>query len=148
MSLSKNMIQVKNFGGVVYEERTAAEGGIMPGMVCEVDSNGQVIKHNSAGAKAECLIAIEDSLQGKTVDDAYEYATPIRLVRFRPGEEFHGLVDGWTNISIGEFVCSGGNGMFRSASDSGELTAYAVAMALEANDPDSHADQLIRMRAL
>lgn len=148
MSLSKNMIQVENFGGVVYEERDSAEAGIMPGMLCEVDTSGTVVKHNSAGAKAECLIAIEDSLQGKTVDDAYGNDVPVRLVRFRPGDEFHGLADGGTNIAIGEFVCSAGNGMFRSASDSGSLTAYAVAMALEANDPDSHEDQLIKMRAL
>ncbi len=90
MSLSKNQIQIKNFGGVVYEERTAGEAGIKPGMLCRVGSDSKVYKHNAEGGKCECLIAIEDSLQGKTVDDTYTIATPVRLVRFRPGEEFHG----------------------------------------------------------
>jgi hypothetical protein len=148
MSLSKNQIQIKNFGGVLYEERIAAEAGIKPGMLCKVNSAGKVIKHDSAGGKVENLIAIEDSLQGKTVDDAYAINTPVRLVWFRPGEEFHGLADGGTNITLGEQVCSAGNGMHRSASDSGSYTAYANAVALEANVSTSHADQLIRMRAL
>jgi hypothetical protein len=148
MSLSKNQIQIKNFGGVVYEERTAAEAGIMPGMLCRVNSAGKVIKHDAVGGKVENLIAIENSLQGKTVNDVYAINTPVRLVRFRPGEEFFGLADGYTNIALGEQVCSAGNGMHRSASDSGSYGAYANAVALEANVSTSHANQLIHLRAL
>lgn len=147
MSLSKNMIQVKNFGGVVYEERTAGEAGIKPGMLCRVGTDGKAYKHNAEGGKCECLVAIEDSLQGRTVDDAYDIDTPVRLVRFRPGEEFHGLLNSHVNMDIGENVVSYGNGLFRSASDSGSYTAYAVAMVLEASAGET-SDTLIHMRAL
>ncbi len=147
MSLSKNQIQIKNFGGVVYEERDAAEAGIKPGMLCDINSDGDVVKHATEGGKAECLIAIEDSLQGKTVSDAYTISTPVRLVRFRPGEEFFGLLNAHVNVAIGEKVVSYGNGLFRSGSDSGSLTAYAVAECLEASAGIT-SDVLIRMRAL
>lgn len=147
MSLSKNQIQIKNFGGVVYEERTAAEAGIKPGMLCMVDTSEDAAKHNEEGGRAECLVAIEDSLQGKTVDDAYTISTPVRLVRFRPGEEFFGLLNAHVNVAVGEKMCSYGNGLFRSASDSGSYQAYAVAVALEASAAVV-TDVLIRMRAL
>jgi hypothetical protein len=78
----------------------------------------------------------------------YTISTPVRLVRFRPGEEFFGLADGYTNIAVDELLCSAGTGMFRSASDSGSFQAFAVAKALEANNSTLHTNQLIRMRAL
>lgn len=132
MSLSKNMIQIKNFGGVVYEERDAGEAGIYPGMLCKVASDGDVELHDDEGGEAECLVAIEDALQGNTVDDVYVADYPVRLVRFRPGEEFHGLVAAHQTISIGEGLISDANGMFKSATDSGLSIDAVVAYAMEA----------------
>ncbi len=149
MSLSKNQIQIKNFGGVVYEERDAGAAGIYPGMLCKVDSDSDVVQHNTEGGKAECLVAIEDSLQGKTVDDVYAINTPVRLVRFRPGEEFFGRQHGHTSITVGEQVVSKGDGTFRSASDSGSYGDTAIAVALETQDLSAvDADRLIRLRVL
>lgn len=149
MSLSKQMIPIKNFGGIVYEERNAGNGAIKPGMLCKVQSDGTVIPHDSAGGKVENLVAIEDALQGKTVSDLYVTGYPVRLMRFRPGEEFFGLLHGHCNITMGEHLCSKGDGTFRSSADSGSYGDTACAVALETLDlSSSGTDTLIHLRAL
>jgi len=149
MALSKNMIQIKNIGGIAYEEREAGEALIYPGMLCRVDSDGNVCKANTEGGKVEVLVAIEDSLQGKTVDDAYTLGNPVRLVRFRPGEEFHVRQHGHTSITEGEQLVSKGDGTARSASDSGSYGDTAFAVALETQDlSDEDADVLLHCRVL
>lgn len=147
--LSKQMIQVKTLGAIAYEERDAGEAGIKPGMLCKVDTDGDVIKHDSEAVRTECLVALEDSLQGKGVDTAYTLDYPVRLEIFRPGEEFHGLLARPSVVSIGEGLISDGLGAFRSSADSGDTPNAIVAYAMEAEDlsaGDSVAT-LIHMRA-
>ena len=148
MAISKQRIQVKNYG-YAYEERDAGAAGIKPGMLVQVDTDGDVIVHATEGGRAECLVALEDSLQGKTVDDAYTVDNPVRLMIFRPGEEFCGLLEANQTIDIGEGLISAGNGKFKSATDSGLTIASIVAYAMEAEDTSgsSPADTLIHMRA-
>ena len=148
MAISKQTIVVKTFGRV-YEERVAGEAGIYPGMACKVNSAGKVVKQDTEGAKDECLIALEDRLQGNTVSDVYTNDYPVRLMIFRPGEEFCGLLESGQDISIGEKLIFADNGKFISASDSGSNDAKAVAVAMEALDLSSgSSDALIHMRTL
>jgi hypothetical protein len=148
MTLSKQMIQIRTLGKVAYEERNAGAAGIYPGMLCKVDTDGDVIQHASAGGRAECLIALEDSLQGKTVATVYTIAYPVRLEVFRPGEEFHGLLKAGHTISKGEGLISAGDGTFKSATDSGLTIDAIVAYALEDEDLSaSSTNTLIHMRA-
>lgn len=149
MAISKNSIVVKTYGRA-YEERDAAESGIYPGMLCKVDSSGTVIKHDVEGEKTECLVALEDRLQGALVSTAYTSGAPVRLMIFRPGEEFCGYLEAGQKVSIGELLISSGNGYFKSAEDSGSNIEKSVATALEAEDTSAHASTatLIHMRAL
>jgi hypothetical protein len=148
MSISKQRIQVKNYG-YAYEERDAGAAGILPGMLMQVDTDGDVIVHATEGGRAEVLVALEDSLQGNTVDDAYTVDNPVRLMIFRPGEEFLGLLEANQTISIGEGLISAGNGKLKSATDSGLTIASIVAYAMEELDTSgsSPADTLIHARS-
>ena len=134
MAISKNRVQVKTHGEQAYEERDAAVAGIYPGMICEVNSSGNVVPHATEGGKVEVLVALEDSLQGHDVDDAYAVNEPVRLMRFRPGEECLLRLHAHTNIACGEQLVSHGDGTVRSASDSGAYGAYAFAKSLEDED--------------
>jgi hypothetical protein len=148
MAISKNRIQVKNYG-YNYEERDAGAAGILPGMLCMVDTDGDTIVHATEGGRTEVVIALEDSLQGNTVDDAYTVDNPVRLMLFRPGEEFNGLLEANQSIDIGEGLISAGNGKFKSATDSGLSIDQIVAYAMEALDTSGSnpADTLCHMRA-
>lgn len=149
MTLSKQMIQVKTLGMIAYEERNAGEAGIYPGMLCYVFTDGTVKLHASEGGRAECLVALEDSLQGRGVDTVYTLAYPVRLEVFRPGEEFMGLLASGQNISIGEGLISSGDGTFKSATDSGLDIDSIIAYAMEAEDlsASGSSNTLIHMRA-
>jgi len=147
MSLSKQMIQIKTIGAIAYEERDAGEAGIYPGMLCKVVSDGDVELHDDEGGRSECLLAIEDSLQGRGVDTVYTVNYPVRLEIFRPGEEFHGLLQAGQVISIGEGLISAGDGTFKSATDSGLSIDSIIAYAMEAEDLSGGSNTLIHMRA-
>ena len=149
MTLSKQMIQVKTIGAIAYEERDAGEAGIYPGMLCKVDTDGDVVKHATEGGRGECLIAIEDSLQGRGVDTVYTTDYPVRLEIFRPGEEFHGLLKAGQVLSKGEGLISSGDGTFKSATDSGLSIDAIIAYAMEDEDLSASGSEntLIHMRA-
>ena len=149
MAISKNTIIVKTFGRN-YEERDAGEAGIYPGMLCKKDTDGDVIMHDTEGGRGECLIAIEDALQGKLVSTVYVLDYPVRLMIFRPGEEFCGLLAIGETISDGEQLISAGDGTFKSAADSGLTIDAPICIAMEDEDTTgvSGAATLIHMRAL
>jgi hypothetical protein len=134
MAISKQRIEVITYGERAYEERKAAVAGIYPGMVCEITSDLKVQPHSTEGGKVEVLVAIEDALQGHTVDDAYTVNEPVRLMRFRPGDHCLLRQHVHTNIACGEQVVSHGDGTVRSASDSGSFGDTAFAKALEASN--------------
>jgi len=147
MALSKNSIPVRLIGQIAYEELNAAEAGIYPGMLCERVTVDTCRKNATAEKKAAVLVAVEDALQGKTVDDAYTSGTPVRLVQFRPGEEFHALIKAHQTISINEKITSAGDGTFKSGTDSGVDQSNCVVEAMEALT-DNASTQLIRVRVL
>ena len=149
MALSKQMIQIKTHGQIAYEERNAGETGIYPGMLCIVHTDGTAKKNATEGGQCECLIALEDSLQGKGVDTAYTLAYPVRMEVFRPGEEFHGLLEAGQVVSKGEALMSAGNGKFSSHVDSGASIDAIVAYAMEDEDLSAggSVDTLIHVRA-
>jgi hypothetical protein len=148
MSLSKNMIPVKLNGSVAYEERDAGEAGIYPGMIVKIDTDGDVIKNNSQEVKVPLLVAIEDSLQGNLSSTVYTLNYPVRIMQFKPGEEFHGRLATHMTVSVGELLTADGAGCFKAAADSGIGNDQCVAMALEAADTDATNSELVLMRAI
>jgi len=128
--------RIHSKGAFRYEEFDAGEAGIYPGMLLEVNSSGDVIKHNTEGARAEKMFAQEDALQGKTVDDVYTANNPVGCILPVSGSEVNALIEDGQDISIGEELISAGNGCLKSASDleSGETLSEVIAIAAEACD--------------
>lgn len=134
MSISKNRIQVVNGEGYAYQEKDAGETGIYPGMLLKLDTDGDVIKHDSAGGKVPLRIALEDSLQGNLVSTVYTINNPVRIMIFRPGEQVLVRAAAGFTYSIGEQLISAGNGNFKSATDSGLSDVTSLLECQEALD--------------
>jgi len=106
-------------GAFRHEEFKAAEAGIYPGMLLKMDSNGEVALHDSKGGDLgdEVLIAEEDALQGNPVDTVYEDDSIVSVIIPNKGSVVRMRLAENEVLSIGEKVCSNGDGYIRSAVD-------------------------------
>ena len=122
-------------GDPLQEERKASVA-ITPGMLCEIDSSGNVKPHATAGGDAYGLIAIENSLEGEEISDGYAIGDMVQLVTLRPGDEFYALVADTNNIAIGDKLCSNGDGYFKEYTQaevaSSGWTGYIYPQAIQA----------------
>ena len=126
---------------VVREEAIAA-GTITPGMLCERDSNDKFVVHNSAGARAQRLFAVEDDLQGDDIDTNYATTgdnTRVQANIFRAGDLVWALLANGENAAIGDLLVSNGDGYLKEATaptsaDPDEIDQDVVAIAREALD--------------
>jgi len=132
--MSINRIHSK--GDYRQEEAPAAEPGIYPGMLLALASDGDIGIHADEGGRAERAIAMEDALQGKTVDDVYTIATICTYCLFLPGSEANVLIEAGQDLDIGTELISAGNGKFKALSDleSGETADQVIAISMAALD--------------
>jgi hypothetical protein len=134
--MANRRIHVK--GGYIHEEAVAAEAGIYPGMLVSVNSDGKLIKNDTKGEQCERAFAVEDVLQGKSVDDIYALADVVTYYLALPGSVMAGLIKAGEDITKSELLISNGDGTLVGISslDSGSShKAYvAVAIAMAACD--------------
>lgn len=110
--MAKNTIKVKNHLNVI-EEFTATAAAITPGMLLEMDSAGKVKAHSTAVGNVMPMIALEDDLQGKTIDDAYSASAQIQVWIPQRGDIAYMIpVDG-TAIAVGDLLVSNGDGRLK-----------------------------------
>lgn len=120
-------------GDPLQKERKAA-GAITPGHLIELDTNGELIVHATDGAIAANMFAIEDSLQGQEIGDAYADDDRVQYIVGRAGDEVLAwLADGETAV-IGSFLVSAGDGTLRVMSGDSGTEEAVVAQAIEAKD--------------
>jgi len=138
----------------VHEEATAtvASGDeLLPGSLLELTSAGNVQKHATEGGYADMRIALEDALQGKTVDDAYADGARVLYYIPRRGSRFQGILKSGEDVDIGDELISDGAGRFikNGNEDSSTTVRQILATAEEASDQSGSdgADTLIVMRA-
>lgn len=120
-------------------EGKAAEA-ITPGMLLEFNTSGDLIKHDSAGGNLAAMFAIENSLQGDEVGDAYASGARVQYVHARPGDEIQAYLYDGESVSINDFLESAGNGYLRKAHDTESDDIYnnnIVGVALETLDLSS-----------
>lgn len=99
-----------------YEEGRVHTGKtILPGMLIETTSTGTLQPHSTDGGEAECLVAIEDPLQGKTIDDSYAADDLCRYLNLLPGAEFQAILTTGQSVSPDEWWTSDGDGKIRVA---------------------------------
>ena len=104
-------VKVKKYSDVIEEFVAADE--ITPGMLLELDSNGEVAPHSEAGGSAYPLFALEDELQGKGIDD--NYAADDQVQVWLPGRgDIVNAIAG-AEITAGDFLVSAGAGKLKPA---------------------------------
>lgn len=132
--MAKRRIHSK--GTFRQDEAVAGEAGIYPGMLLEVNSSGNVIKHDDEGGRAEKLVAQEDVLQGNTVSTVYTSGGIVTYIIPHQGSEVNVLIKAGQGVSIGDELISAGDGTFKVATDiaSGNTVDEVLFVATEACD--------------
>lgn len=131
--MASNTIHLK--GPYQLAEYRAADA-ITPGMLLEIDSNGEVIPHSTMGGRAQSLFAAEDALQGNTVDTDYSDDDLVACNIETPGNETEAWIAAGEDIDIGDELISEGTGMLieNGSETSGVTVEQVIATALEAID--------------
>lgn len=133
--MAKQTIKLKKYTDII-NEYDAGEA-ITPGMLVSVASDGDVDKNSSAGGVCEKLFALEDELQGRTIDTDYDSGDPVQCWLATPGEEVLAWLANGEDVSIGDLLVSNGDGQLKAmtADSSGVVVEeYPIAVALEAVD--------------
>lgn len=125
-----NTIVRKSYVNIRDEKNAAA--AITPGHLVERLAAGTVQVHSTAGGAAEKLFALEDSLQGNGITDAYGIGDNVFLANGVPGEQFQGIAAG--TIAVGDFLESNGDGTLAAITtpSAGHIDSAIVGVALEA----------------
>jgi len=141
---SKNTIKIKKYNDVI-NERVAA-GTIIPGMLVELTTDGEVQAHSTAEGNASPLFALEDELQGNDIDDNYSSGDRVQVWTAGAGDEIYAILADDETAVIGSLLASNGDGLLRvhvpeveswGVSEAGALTVnpqQIVGEALEALD--------------
>lgn len=133
--MAKQTIKLKKYNDIINEY--AAGEAITPGMLLELASDGDVDVQDTAGGVCSKMFALEDELQGKTIDDAYAEGDPVQCWVATPGEEVLAWLANGEDASIGDILVADGTGKLKVATpDSSAVTVeeYPIAIALEAVD--------------
>ncbi len=124
-----------------HEEMKANEAGIYPGMLLVMDSNGEVGMHAVEGGELgdEVLIAEEDALQGNIVSTVYADDAPVMIIIPNRGSVVRMRLAENEVLSIGEKVCSNGDGYIACIDnvDSPSKVEVVIGVAEEAADLSS-----------
>jgi len=108
---------------------------------------GRVIPHGVAGGRCEAKFALEDALQGRTIDDNYAIGELVPNVQAAKGDVVLGWLSEGEVVETDDFLTSNGDGSLRPVAG----TEHAVAKALEnvdASDSGAEGDNRIRIRIL
>jgi len=122
--MAVNTIILKNYSDIF--ENIEGAGAITPGMLIGLNGNGKVQAHATAAGVAETMFAIEDSPQGKGVDDDYVADDQVRCWIAGKGDEVYALLTESQTIAAGDFLESAGDG---------KLQKYGTAAAAATKDP-------------
>ena len=108
-----NTIKVKKYSDVI--EEIVAIGTITPGMLVELDTTGKVKAHSDEDGNVLPMFALEDELQGKTIDDNYVATDPVQVWIPYRGDQVNAILATGENVTIGTFLTSDGTGKLHAA---------------------------------
>lgn len=109
--MAKNTIKLKKYSDVI--EEFVAGAAITPGMLVALNASGAVIPHGEAAGNAIPMFALEDELQGKTIDDAYAAGDPVQVWVAGRGDIVNAIAG--AQIAAGDFLVSDGTGKLEPA---------------------------------
>jgi len=106
----KKTIKLKRYNEIEIERLAGA--AITPGMILQLGSGNTVVAHATAGGNIlGNMVALEDELQGGTIDTAYDAADVVKIGIFRTGDVVYAILTDGVSVSIGDALESAGNGM-------------------------------------
>lgn len=147
---SAKTIQLELDNSYIRQEADAEEA-LSPGHLLAYGTDGAVKKHAVAGGRGLVMVALEDALQGKTVDDAYAADDKVQFNIQRTGTRFQGILKAGENVAKGDDLISDGAGRLiaASSSDSSVVVDQVMAYADEAVDlsGSGDVDSFIAVRA-
>lgn len=130
---TKRVIKVKAYSNV-QEEYVAGAATIKPGMLLALASTGKVSPHATAGVETLPLFALEDDLQGKTIDDLYANDAPVQCWIPYRGDMVYAILAANETVVIGDVLSSQGDGTFVKQTTSSGVTTVGILQAVEALD--------------
>jgi len=107
-----------------------------------MNSDGDFVVHDGAGGWAERLYALEDALQGRTIDDAYASGETVSLVKALPGDHIYARLAAGESADPSEFLTSNADGTLKVASSSD----IRIAVPLETLDLSDTGDTVGRIK--
>ncbi len=142
-------IHLKKGAESVYEEGRAG-ATIMPGMLIGLDASTETyIPHGTADGGAECCVALEDALQGNTIDDAYASGDLVRFIIPVRGDVVLLLLEAGANVTAGTKLVSNGAGYVQAETGDDEDALFVALEDRNANETGAVInDQRIRARVL
>ena len=147
--MAKNRIHAK---GDFQQEEAIAASAISPGMLVEFFGKAGTLRaHATEGGQApEAAFAIEDVLQGKTVDNAYAADDLVTYILPTKGACVNALLKDGYDYSIGMQLISGGDGTLIPNGEEASATfgADVIAVCTENCDlsPSAGEDTLSEVR--
>ena len=127
-----NTIKIKKYADIVEEYDAGA--AITPGMLIALGSAETVAAHASAGGNVTpIMIALEDELQGKDVDDAYASGDKVQCWIAGRGDIAYMILADGENVVIGDALESNGAGYLQKhvadvesfeSAEAGSITVY------------------------
>jgi len=135
--MAYNTIKLKKYSDVI--EEFVAHAAITPGMLLELNSDGEVLAHDTvSGIVAPPMFALEDELQGKDIDDAYVAGDAVQVWIPGRGDQVYAILNDGQNVAKGDFLVSSGEGYLNKLTiGSAGTTEYPhaiVAVSLETKD--------------
>lgn len=124
--------------GIRKEAPVQAANTVTPGHLCERHTDGSVRPHGTAGGIAPAkLIAVENEIAGKGIDENYAAAEQCLLEALPAGCEIYAILATSQTIVIGDKLESNGDGTLRkhvpqTAVPPDVAVGQIVATALEA----------------
>lgn len=139
----KYTIKSKIYGDAILNE-CVSSAAVKPGYLVELAtvSGADALKpHASAGGFGLHLVALEDSMVGKTVEDEYASGANVKYIEGRAGDEFYMVLKASENVAKFDMLASDGAGRLVKAA-SGKVALF---QALEASNVANDALVLVKV---
>lgn len=102
-------IKLTKYSDVIIEKE--AHATIIPGMLLELNSDDEVLAHDTAmGACVPLMFALEDELQGRGIDTDYSTGDQVQVWIPYRGDIVNALLRDEETVVIGNFLESDGEG--------------------------------------
>ena len=134
--MAKKTIKLKKVTDIINEY--VAGEAITPGMLITLAADGDVDKNAVAGGICEKMFAVEDELQGRTIDTDYDAADPVQCWLATPGEEVLAWLANGEDVAIGDKLVSNGDGQLKEytadvyVSSDVDTVEYPIAVVIKA----------------